>query len=314
MINNLLLNPQYDSVATIPILHQTRLNLPFKHMLKLDVVKPHFVSDLLKNDDEAEVINKDKFQRKELVCAMYSNLVKITDVDFVKTIVNNYLIDDYDSKSGTDMLQVLSQMIFNCFVKRTGEEDEPMIDSSNLTNAIYAELIEVLLKNYEVSLIDSLDAQMESDTDQVTYYTDRHLHIEMFLVKFFRLYNQDRYTDDKNEGVAWLYEVCNKFESKLYRQICMSILFKVYFDGGFKLIQEKVSLLKELKEEKDNKIHTYLFWSIAGTLAQSKKGRDLLRNEDLVQMKYAGPAAERNIRKAFDIEMELLEINVLVKI
>lgn len=132
---------KYDDKVTIPILEATRFNLPFKELLLIDVFKHYLVDGLLadeNNSKEEFVIAQDKVARKGLICAVYANLIKITDVDFIKVALKYFLINDYDSLGTTNpcnFVNVLHQMISNCYI------GGQTLEFSNLTNDVYVQLI-----------------------------------------------------------------------------------------------------------------------------------------------------------------------------
>ena len=79
-------------------------------------MKPHLLENLCSGGTGAEgpgedmIIGKDKKERQELICEVFANLVKITQVDYVQVILNNFLINDYDhqlSYSSCNMILVL---------------------------------------------------------------------------------------------------------------------------------------------------------------------------------------------------------------
>ena len=99
------------------------------------------------------------------------------------------------------MITVLQNMIANM------EGD----DYYNLTNSVYFELIEQLLKQYITSFEEAGNSggtDPEHD-DFATSSTDKYLQIEKLLFKLFYLYNQDKFNNDENEELKWLLENIN---------------------------------------------------------------------------------------------------------
>ena len=64
------------------------------------------------------------------------NLINITEVGYVRTILKHFLIQDYDQPS-TDMVNVLTSMVENCYDK----SQSLACETGNLTNNVYNELI-----------------------------------------------------------------------------------------------------------------------------------------------------------------------------
>lgn len=141
----------------------TRFNLPFKELLLIDVFKHYLVDGLLADDNggkEEFVIAQDKVARKELICAVYANLIKITDVDFIKVALKYFLINDYDNLGATNpcnFINVLHQMIANCYI------GGQTLEFSNLTNDVYIQLIETLLKFYTIHYAEAQTQNQRSD-------------------------------------------------------------------------------------------------------------------------------------------------------
>lgn len=66
----------------------------------IDVFKHYLVDGLLADESSSKeefVIAQDKVARKELICGIYRNLIKITDVEFIKVALKYFLINDYDN-------------------------------------------------------------------------------------------------------------------------------------------------------------------------------------------------------------------------
>lgn len=97
--NTLLMNGKYDDDVTIPLLERTRFNRPFKTAILIDVFR-HYLIDGILSDDTGDkndyVIGEDKVTRKGVICAIFSNLIKITDVKFIRVMLKHFLINDYD--------------------------------------------------------------------------------------------------------------------------------------------------------------------------------------------------------------------------
>ena len=64
------------------------------------------------------------------------NLINITEVGYVRTILKHFLIQDYDQPS-TDMVNVLTSIVGNCYDK----SQSLACETGNLTNNVYSELI-----------------------------------------------------------------------------------------------------------------------------------------------------------------------------
>ena len=122
LFNSFVILGKYDEKVTVPILEKTRFNLPFKELLLIDVFKHYLVDGLLADENsnkEEFVIAQDKVARKELICAVFANLIKITDVDFIKVALKYFLINDYDHLGSTNpcnFINVLHKMIANCYI------------------------------------------------------------------------------------------------------------------------------------------------------------------------------------------------------
>jgi hypothetical protein len=122
LFNSFTIHGKYDEKVTIRILNATRFNVPFKELLLIDVFKHYLVDGLLADQNASKeefVIAQDKVARKDLICAVYANLIKITDVDFVKVALKYFLINDYDSlgsNNPTNFINVMHQMISNCYI------------------------------------------------------------------------------------------------------------------------------------------------------------------------------------------------------
>ena len=83
VFNQLLMNSKYDDSVTIPLLEKTRFNRPFKNLILTDVFRHYTIDGILSDEAGGKqefVIGEDKVLRKGLICAIYSNLIKITDV------------------------------------------------------------------------------------------------------------------------------------------------------------------------------------------------------------------------------------------
>jgi len=149
-VQHLILNPSYDMNVTIPLLEGARFNQPFRELLLIDVIKPAYLQSLFtdEDDDNAMIIDKFKIERKPLICAIFVNLARITDLDFVKVVVDNCLVHDFDY-AGSNMIGILEEMIQNEEWLR-GKEDERAEEGKggestaayNLTNPLYMELIQ----------------------------------------------------------------------------------------------------------------------------------------------------------------------------
>ena len=103
LFNTLVMNPQYDSVATIPIINSVRHNIYLINLLKIDVFTPTFIDGIIadpESSDKDMVIDKDKYGRMGLICAIYGNLIKITEVKYMQVILKHFLIQDYDKANG----------------------------------------------------------------------------------------------------------------------------------------------------------------------------------------------------------------------
>ena len=159
----LMMNGMYDDYVTLPILNGTRHNWPFKQLLMIDVVKPNVIKSLLEGTEAAdEQIDKDKWKRMPVICSLMSNLMKMTDVHMIQVILDEFLIRDYDHKGGSkvsanplNMIFVLNQMINNCYIDSAGksismndDQQEASVDYYNLTNDVYIQLIDELIKLY----------------------------------------------------------------------------------------------------------------------------------------------------------------------
>ena len=89
-------------------------------MLLTDVVKPYVVEVLIKGAEESMEINKEKYLRQGLVCAILSCLIDITEVKYIDLVVKHFLIQDYDKNLASNpqnMIAVLNQMLDNTIQK-----------------------------------------------------------------------------------------------------------------------------------------------------------------------------------------------------
>lgn len=60
------------------------------------------------------VIDKYKIQWKSLICSIFKNLVKFSDIDFIRIIVDQHLIFDFDSNvQSLNMINILAEIIQN---------------------------------------------------------------------------------------------------------------------------------------------------------------------------------------------------------
>lgn len=137
-------------------------------------MKPYLLDNLLSSSGkgaagpgEEMIIGQDKKERQELICEVFANLVKITQVDYMQVVLKNFLINDYDhqlSYSVCNMIHVLRQMITNCF-NTSKDSEQPTVDYYNLTNPIYIELTEQVLKQYISSFDEAQSSSQMEDSE-----------------------------------------------------------------------------------------------------------------------------------------------------
>lgn len=136
-VQMLILNPSYDTNITVPLLEGTRFNRPYRDMLLTDVIRAEYLESLFTDDDNEaqEIITIDKFkiERKPLICAIFVNLVRFSDLAFVKIIVDNFLVHDFDY-FGANMVGILQEMIQNEVWLRN-EPFEGSVDSQDVAEA-----------------------------------------------------------------------------------------------------------------------------------------------------------------------------------
>ena len=112
----LILNPSYDTNVAIPLLEGTRFNRPYREMLLTDVIRAEYLQTLFTDEegeaDELLTIDKFKMERKFLICAICVNLVRFSDAAFIKIIVDNFLVHDFDY-FGANMVGIIQEMIQN---------------------------------------------------------------------------------------------------------------------------------------------------------------------------------------------------------
>lgn len=112
---------------TVDFLSTIRHNLPLKQLLITDILQPFFIDNLLNSIDpkgdkdcaEDMIIGQDKVQRQALICSIFAYLIKITDVEYIKVIIKNFLVSDYDKQLAynvCNMVFVLRQMLTNCYI------------------------------------------------------------------------------------------------------------------------------------------------------------------------------------------------------
>ena len=289
MFNKLALNPQYDETVTIPLLDMVGKHRPLRSVLTVDVFTPNFFDQLISDPASSEeIIDKDKFQRCQFICAFLRNLVCVTQPKFVEQLLKHFLIQDYLDKASCDIIGALQKMISNCYsFSLNGEDDleSATIETSNLTNPVYRDLITLLLRSMATAVED---AELNSSQQQMfPFQSDRHLRIEAVILQLVMLYNQDRGAD-KNQELDWLFEQVRdlKRDSPRLQPLAVSILMKVYFDFGFQFASQNTEVVNALRgaalatseqaETKTSILGNYVFWSICSTLAQSRSGRQLI--------------------------------------
>ena len=62
----------------------------------IDNINPYNINTFLENKASEEIIGGDKIKRQGLICAIFSNLIKITDYKYISVMLKHFLISDYD--------------------------------------------------------------------------------------------------------------------------------------------------------------------------------------------------------------------------
>lgn len=102
------------------MLRETRFNREVRRLILNDVIKSKHIEGLLSNnklDEKGEdflVIDKFKIERRELICTIYASLIGVSQVDYIKVLVDHFMIIDFESAvEKLDMIAIMEEMLVN---------------------------------------------------------------------------------------------------------------------------------------------------------------------------------------------------------